>query len=95
MLAHLGDVVRQARGLAEVVIIDAAPLLAANDATDIVPHVDSVVLVTQAGRTSAPQAERAVDLLARLKVPVLGVVVQAAAESAGVGSYEGYGERQP
>lgn len=92
MLAHLGEVVRQARGLAEVVLIDAAPLLAANDATDIVPHVDSVVLVTHSGRTSAPQAERAVDLLARLKVPVLGVAVQAATESAGVGSYEGYGE---
>ena len=60
-------------------------MLAANDATDIVPHVDSVILVTHAGRTSAPQAERTVDLLARLAVPVLGVVVQAAAEADGLG----------
>lgn len=91
MLSHLGEVVTEARTLADVVIIDVAPMLAANDATDILPHVDSVLLVTHAGRTSAQQAERAVDLLARLGPPVLGVVVQAAAEADGLGSYDGYG----
>lgn len=95
MLSQLGSVVAEARQLAEVVLIDAAPMLAANDATDIVPFVDTVIVVTHAGRTAAPQAERTVDLLARLAVPVLGVVVQAAAEATGVGSYEGYGAPGP
>lgn len=91
MLSKLGDVLAQTRDKADVVLIDAAPLLVANDATDIVPHVDSVILVTQAGRTSAAQAERAVDLLSLLVVPVLGVVVQASDEADGIGSHEGYG----
>ena len=90
MLSRLGGVLEEVRTLADVVIIDAAPMLAANDATDIVPHVDSVVLVTHVGRTSGPQAERTVDLLRRLAVPVLGVVVQAAAEADGLG-YHTYG----
>ena len=85
----------EARTLADVVIIDAAPMLAANDATDITPFVDSVVLVAQAGRTTAPSAQRAVDLLARLAVPVLGVVVQSAAEADGADYLRGYREHRP
>ena len=95
MLSHLGAVIDEARTLADVVIIDAAPMLAANDATDITPFVDSVVLVAQAGRTTAPSAQRAVDLLARLAVPVLGVVVQSAAEADGADYLRGYREHRP
>lgn len=94
MLSRLGEVVAQTTEQADVVLIDAAPLLVANDATDIVPHVDSVILVTRAGRTSAAQAERAVDLLALLLVPVLGVVVQASDEADGIGSDDSYGRAE-
>ncbi len=91
MLSRLGGVLEELRTLADVVIIDVAPMLLANDATDIVPHVDSVLVVTHVGRTSGPLAERTVDLLARLAVPVLGVVVQSAAEADAAGGYHAYG----
>ena len=77
LLARLGDIVQEARTMADFVLIDSAPLLVANDATDIVPHVDAVLLVAQAVKTTGPQGERTVELLARLGVPVLGYVLQA------------------
>lgn len=77
LLARLGDLVAEARTMADFVLIDSAPLLVANDATDIVPHVDAVLLVAQAVKTTGPQGERTVELLARLGVPVLGYVLQA------------------
>lgn len=82
LLSRLGTVVAQARMMADIVLIDSAPLLLANDASDIVPHVDTVLVVAHAGRTTRAQAERASERLARLGVPVLGVVLQASAEVA-------------
>jgi Mrp family chromosome partitioning ATPase/capsular polysaccharide biosynthesis protein len=75
MLAQMARIVTQARDLADVVVIDAPPLLGANDAADLLPHVDTVVLTAWEGRTRAEHAERASELLARAGAPVLGVVL--------------------
>jgi capsular exopolysaccharide synthesis family protein len=72
---RMEETIRSARHLADVVIIDAAPLLHANDALDLMPFVDSVLLVCRAGRTNAEQAERVTELLARMRVPVVGVAL--------------------
>jgi capsular exopolysaccharide synthesis family protein len=65
----------EARSLADVVIIDTAPLLAASVTRELVTMADVVVLSSRAGRTTSPAAERTAELLERLGAPTLGVVL--------------------
>jgi capsular exopolysaccharide synthesis family protein len=65
----------EARSLADVVIIDTAPLLAASVTRELVTMADVVVLVSRAGRTTSPAAERTAELLERLGAPTLGLAL--------------------
>jgi capsular exopolysaccharide synthesis family protein len=65
----------QARRMADVVIIDTAPLLAASVTRELVTMADVVVVTSRVGRTTSPNAERASELLERLGAPTLGVVL--------------------
>jgi capsular exopolysaccharide synthesis family protein len=78
LLSKLASIIGAARRHADVVIIDAPPLLTANDAIEIVPYVDTVLVVSRAGATTAEHAERASDALARIQAPVTGVALTAA-----------------
>ena len=68
------ELVDQARQLADVVIIDTAPLLATNDASELIPACDAVVVVSRIGKTSRDSSRRTRFLLERLGAPVAGVV---------------------
>ena len=68
------DLVEQARALADIVIIDTAPLLATNDASELIPACDAVVVVSRIGKTTTDGARRTRFLLERLGAPVAGVV---------------------
>lgn len=83
LLAGIGPVITQARHLADIVLIDTAPLLAVSDAVDLSPHVDAALMVSRAKRTTAGQATAAQRLLSRLGVPALGVVVIGAPTTTG------------
>jgi capsular exopolysaccharide synthesis family protein len=65
----------EARSLADVVIIDTAPILAASLTRELVTMADVVILACRAGRTTSPAAERCAELLERLGAPTLGVVL--------------------
>lgn len=80
--------VAEARTLADVVIIDTAPILATNDATELIPAVDAVVIVSRVGKTSADSAKRTHTLLERLSAPAAGVVL--VGSSTGGSSYSSY-----
>jgi capsular exopolysaccharide synthesis family protein len=92
--AHL---LAQARSLADVVIMDTAPLLVVSDAAELLPEVDAVVIVARAHRTTRDSARRTFELLDRAQIPVLGVVL-VGTESPQVAYYGrqcGYGPTQP
>ena len=95
-LRNLGDVaaagrdlVSQARELADIVIIDTAPALATNDASELIPACDAVVVVARIDKTTADGARRTRFLLDRLSAPVAGVVAVGVGERSG--SYASYG----
>jgi Mrp family chromosome partitioning ATPase len=67
--------VTEARELADVVLVDAPPVLLANDAIDLMPMVESVIIVVREGRTSTSEALRIASLLGRLQTPCLGAVL--------------------
>ena len=65
----------EARSMADVVLLDNAPLLVVSDASELLPAVDAVKMVARAGQTSRDAARRSAELLDRAGIPVLGVVL--------------------
>jgi capsular exopolysaccharide synthesis family protein len=76
----------QARSLADVVIMDTAPLLVVSDASELLPDVDAVVIVARVHRTTRESARRTFELLDRAEIPVLGVVL-VGTQSPGISYY--------
>jgi len=73
--SRMGPLLREARSMADVVIVDTAPMLAASDVFDIVPLADNIVLVVRSGRLTTNAAHRVAELLGRFKVPVVGAIL--------------------
>jgi capsular exopolysaccharide synthesis family protein len=58
----------------DYVLIDTAPVMAADDVTTLAPRVDGVIFVIRAEYTSARVARAALDMLYQRKSRVLGIV---------------------
>lgn len=69
------SVINTARERYDVVLIDTAPVLATNDAIDLLDLVDDVVLVVRAGKSTLQGADRAAEMLERRRAHVLGVTI--------------------
>jgi Mrp family chromosome partitioning ATPase len=67
--------VASARKRFDIVILDTAPLLTTNDATEIMDSTDLVAITCRSGVTNSDGAQRARELLARIAAPVAGVVL--------------------
>jgi Mrp family chromosome partitioning ATPase len=74
LVARHRGLVSAARRLADVVLIDAAPMMVASQGPDLASEVDTVLVVARTGHTRATSARRCTELLARLGTPVKGVV---------------------
>ncbi len=61
----------------DFVIVDSAPVMAADDVTSLAPHVDGVIFVIRAEFTSARVAHAALESLYQRNVRVLGLVFNA------------------
>ena len=63
----------------DYVVIDAAPVLAVDDATSLGPMTDGVFMVVRASHTSSRMTTEALDRLHKRRVKVLGVIYNRAA----------------
>jgi capsular exopolysaccharide synthesis family protein len=86
---------REARGRADVVLVDTAPILAASDAAHLIPTSDEVLVVARAGVVTTSLARRTREVLDRLQSPQIGVVLNAAEETALPPGYHEYFRRVP
>ena len=68
------DLLKELSAQFDYVIIDTAPVMAADDVTSLSPHVEGVIFVIRAAYTSARVARAALDLLYQREVNVLGLV---------------------
>ncbi len=59
----------------DLVLLDTPPILATNDAADLINHADAVVLVARADQTRGPALERAGNQVRRYQKTPLGVIV--------------------
>ncbi len=64
-----------ARAQFDVVILDTAPLLGANDAIEVTGEADFAVLVARAGVSTIPGAHRAIEMLNRVDAPLVGSIL--------------------
>jgi capsular exopolysaccharide synthesis family protein len=69
-----GRLLKEMKGRYDYVVLDSAPVMAADDVTSLAPHVDGVIFVIRAGRTSARVARAALDLLYQRNVNLLGLL---------------------
>ncbi|MCX6902824.1 MAG: CpsD/CapB family tyrosine-protein kinase, partial [Verrucomicrobia bacterium] len=67
----------------DYVIVDSVPVLAADDVSTLAPHMDGVILVLRAEKTSARIARASLEMLARRRVRILGLVFNAVRQSSG------------
>jgi capsular exopolysaccharide synthesis family protein len=66
----------------DYVIIDTAPVMAADDVGSLAPHVEGVIFVVRAGQTSGRVAHAALDVLYQRGVNILGLVFNGVESSA-------------
>ena len=86
---RMGEIIEEAKALAEVILFDSPPLLAVSDPIILGSRLEGVALVVDAGRTRHGALERAVEALERGAVPILGVVLNKLSNRA-VGGYYYY-----
>ena len=89
---EMAAVVERVRGLADVVLIDTAPIGTVSDAVALAPLVDSVILVARMGKTTRDAARAASRILRNIDANLEGVVVN---DVRGVEQPEYYGAPRP
>jgi Mrp family chromosome partitioning ATPase/capsular polysaccharide biosynthesis protein len=93
VIAAQREVIAAAKEHFDVLLLDTAPLTTTNDAIEILPAADAVLLVGRPDVTTSDGAERARELLERVHAPLVGVVL-VAAESVPADSYYYYSSRR-
>jgi len=74
LTSQIQDRLKEMSALYDYVIIDSAPVMAADDVTSLSPHVEGVIFLIRARYTSARVAHAALELLNQREVDVLGLV---------------------
>jgi polysaccharide biosynthesis transport protein len=87
---RLVEVLTALQGMADVVLIDSAPVLPVADAAILATRVDGTLLVVSAGASSRKQVHRTLELLGQVEAPLIGVILNRASGDAEFGGY-GYG----
>lgn len=90
LTTRMAAVFEEARSMTDVLLIDSAPMLLANDTLDLMPRVDSVLIVARDGRSVTEQVIRTSELLSRVGVPVAGAVLLASRSGQHRGTRSGY-----
>lgn len=72
---------------ADLVLFDAPPVIAVTDAAVLGSKTDGVLLVLEAGRTRRDHAQRARELLEKVKVRLIGAVLNNAQVDSSLGGY--------
>ena len=86
---RLSELLTQLRGEADILLLDAPPIMAVADAAILASRVDGVLLVVQAGKTKRDLARRAQAALQKANANLLGVVLTNVKMDSSIFSYYG------
>lgn len=90
VLALQRQVIQAARERFDIVLLDTAPFLTTNDASELLAETDQVLLVVRAGKTTLEAAARTAEVLGRFDAPVIGIVMNDSDDSPAAQYYYGY-----
>ena len=96
--AGLTEALHTLRNHAEIVLIDAPPILATGDSIALTGKVDAVLLITRLGTLTRPTLQELGRILRRSPAPVLGLVATGAEVDEGYSVYavdEYYSQQRP
>jgi succinoglycan biosynthesis transport protein ExoP len=88
---RMAEVLSQLEGQFDVVILDCPPVLPVSDPLVLAVNATGVIVVVRLGTTSRDRLRRALASLAKLNVPILGLVANGAV--AGGDAAYGYGAK--
>jgi len=89
-LAQTRALLSQCKALADYVLVDSPPVLAAADASLLAQHANTVLLVTEVGRTRADALRHAVGALTQVGAHIAGVVLNKVVAQQNSRYYGGY-----
>ncbi|HEC33363.1 MAG TPA: polysaccharide biosynthesis tyrosine autokinase [Chloroflexi bacterium] len=84
---RMEEVIATLRKRADILLLDAPPVVAVTDSAVLGTKVDGVLLVVSSGRTRRDHAQRARELLERVHVRVVGAVLTNAPLDVSLGGY--------
>lgn len=93
--ARLASILAELRDRADVVLVDAPPVLRVGDALTLSARVDAIVLVTRTNVVRRPMLEELHRLLAAVPAAKLGFVITDAGSEDAYGYGHGYGYAKP
>jgi polysaccharide biosynthesis transport protein len=79
---EIGNILQMARERFDLVLIDNAPVLPVADPVQVASHCDGTIGILRSGQTSRKALRRFVQILARNRIHLLGMVIQAVDMSA-------------
>ncbi len=74
-MSEAGELLEQALRLAHVVLFDTGPITLTNEASALLPHVDTSLVVARGGRVATDQARGTVEQLSQVGARVTGIVL--------------------
>jgi Mrp family chromosome partitioning ATPase len=69
------DLVERCLEMADYVIFDTGPITLTNEASALLPHVDTALMVVRSGRVATDQARGAIEQLTQVDARVSGIVL--------------------
>lgn len=90
VVAMQRKVIQYARSRYDVILLDTAPFLTTNDASELLGETDQVVVVIRAGKTRRLAARRTAEILDRFEAPVIGVIMNDSDETPAAQYYYTY-----
>jgi len=91
--AKTRQVFKTLNAYADIVIVDSAPVLPVTDAAVLSTHADAILLVVSVGTAKRRDVVRSVEMLNQINAPIVGTVLNRAAETDSYAYYH-YGYEQ-
>ena len=91
-MCDVDGLLRQLKGIADLVLIDCPPVLAASDASILASKVDGVLLVLRSGYSESGAAHDAIEALRQVKANLIGVILNSV--SSRKSTYSNYYKRK-
>jgi capsular exopolysaccharide synthesis family protein len=74
----------------DIILIDSPPIVAVTDSSMISAEIDALVMVVKAGQTERAAVDRALDTIANVRSPLIGVILNGASPETLAGKYSYY-----